>query len=227
MLDLKIEDKQILNQIPFFAGLGEDALSVLLGDAHIKTIEKDAHIFMQGDNANNFYVILSGWAKIVRYNENGGETVIALFSKGETIAEVALFGKKMYPASALAIEDLRLIQIPIASFKDKLYKHPEFCFHIMGTMSSHLHYMVQKLEKMGSHTAIQKLAEFIISIAKDKSGKQEVTLPMDKALIASKLGIQPETFSRTLKKLKSYGVISSKSSLIIEDINKLKEICNS
>ncbi|HEY9163336.1 MAG TPA: helix-turn-helix domain-containing protein, partial [Magnetovibrio sp.] len=50
------------------------------------------------------------------------------------------------------------------------------------------------------------------------------TLPMDKSLIAARLGMQPETFSRALAKLKSAGVENSGSDIVIQDVDQLRDI---
>ena len=53
-----------------------------------------------------------------------------------------------------------------------------------------------------------------------------VKLPYDKTLVASKLGMQPETFSRALSKLKKNTGIEVQGSIItIPDFKMLSDYC--
>lgn len=57
----------------------------------------------------------------------------------------------------------------------------------------------------------ERLADFLIDLANTDNSKASITLPIDKSLIAAELGMQPETFSRALVKLKSVGVKKHRS----------------
>jgi hypothetical protein len=47
---------------------------------------------------------------------------------------------------------------------------------------------------------------------------------MDKALIAGRLGMQPETLSRTFAKLREYGVQTKGAEMIIPDVAALRRL---
>jgi len=53
-----------------------------------------------------------------------------------------------------------------------------------------------------------------------------VRLPLDKALIAGRLGMQPETLSRSLAKLRRLGIESKGAEVSIPDVLALKRLSN-
>jgi CRP-like cAMP-binding protein len=61
-------------------------------------------------------------------------------------------------------------------------------------------------------------------MASEAEGPVELHLPIDKALIAARLGMQPETFSRALARLRSEGVESVGDRVRVGDIARLREL---
>jgi CRP-like cAMP-binding protein len=66
------------------------------------------------------------------------------------------------------------------------------------------------------------LADFLLSLSNSVNGTATITLPLDKSLIAARLGMQPETFSRALAKLKTVGVHSAGHDVVIKDLDALR-----
>ena len=56
-------------------------------------------------------------------------------------------------------------------------------------------------------------------------GNASFMLPVEKSLVARRLGIQPETFSRALAKLRPLGVEVQGAVVSISDIDALREFC--
>ena len=95
---------RFLNDLSFFKGLPEEDLEVFLDSATVKNYAKDTTLFLQGDDANRFFIIYHGWIKLYRNTEEGDEAVVALFTRGDVFGEAAIFGGAEYPFSAEAVE---------------------------------------------------------------------------------------------------------------------------
>ena len=65
---------------------------------------------------------------------------------------------------------------------------------------------MQQVEQLKAQSGVQRVAEFLASRATVDSGSCVITLPFDKVLIASRLGLKPESLSRVFAKLRSVGV---------------------
>jgi hypothetical protein len=69
----------------------------------------------------------------------------------------------------------------------------------------------------------QRIAGFLLDQVKNTSGPATVALPYEKSLIANRLGMQPESFSRALARLRGLGVTVERESVHIRDVGKLAE----
>ena len=72
--------------------------------------------------------------------------------------------------------------------------------------------------------ALQRVAEFLASLVPVDSGSCVIALPYDKALIAARLGLKPESLSRTFARLRSVGVVVQASHVAVRDAAKLRQI---
>jgi CRP-like cAMP-binding protein len=87
---------------------------------------------------------------------------------------------------------------------------------------------VRRSERLVTRTASQRVAMFLLAYAPDcaDKGVGTLTLPYNKLLIAGRLGMKPETFSRALSDLRRIGVMVSKSEVQIEDVGAVEHFAN-
>lgn len=181
-----------------------------------------------GDTAHSFFFIVKGWIKLYRISREGEETVINVFAPGETFAEAAVFGPmQRYPVNAQAIEDTTVLEIPRTFFVDKIREDSNFALSILGSISAHQRYLIQQIEQLTVKEAPQRLGAFLLRLCPpEKNTHVQISLPYDKSLIARRLNIQPETFSRALKKLEAQGITVKGKDILIQDIEKLAVYCD-
>ncbi len=203
---LSAAETRLVARMPLFAALPPPALTALLEGATVRQVAKGATLFLQDDPADAFFVVLEGWVLLHRIGEDGQEIVIAVFGPGESFAEAAIFGSRNYPVGAQAVEDVRLLAVPAARFVARLRETPDLALGIMAAMSRHLRYMVQQVEQLHSRSSAERLAAFICRLSRAESGADVVCLPLDKGLIAGRLGMRAETLSRGFAKLKREGM---------------------
>lgn len=215
------EDRLVLARVPLLRGLDEAARRDVTGDGAVKLYRRGATLFIQGDPAEAVFVILDGWIKLFRTTQEGAESVIAVFSRGESFAEAAIFDRSVYPVSAMAIEDSRLLLLPARPFIAKLERNSAYALAMLASMSSRLRRLVRQIEQLTVRSSTERLADFLLSLCDGASGSAMIRLPLEKALIAGRLGMQPETFSRALSKLRQHGVQCRGNEVTIKDIDAL------
>lgn len=213
-----------LRKCPMFSSLSEDHMCRLLQNSSVQRLTNGSMLFLQGQDADRFYVVLDGWAKLFRETLDGHESVIAIANKGESFAEAAIFERGKYPVSASMVTDGRLLIISAGPFIRKLREDPDIAMSIMAAMSRHLRLFVRKIEQLTIKSAVERLAEFLLRLTDKTEGRVEIRLPLDKALIARHLGMQPETFSRSLGKLRKHGVQTNRDLVTIDDIAAIKKL---
>jgi CRP-like cAMP-binding protein len=80
---------------------------------------------------------------------------------------------------------------------------------------------VEQIEQIKVRSAPQRIAEFIIHLAESQEGRVVVELPFEKLLIANRLGMKPESFSRALVRLRSQGVRVQRDLVEVADMARL------
>jgi len=91
---------------------------------------------------------------------------------------------------------------------------------LLTRLSERLNQRLEDIDNLATSSANHRVARFLMLRQKGTSGVVELDIP--KRLIASKLGIQPETLSRILHRLSDAGLISMHSRRIdILDQRKL------
>lgn len=219
---LEERDIAIVARVPLFARLEMSSLAALLADASMRRFSRNALLFVEGEPAGQFYVVLDGWVRLYRQTADGRESVIALFARGESFAEAAMFLDGTFPVSAAVVDEARLLVIPARSFRHALERDNALCFKMMASMAVHLRRLVGQVEQLTVRSSSERVAQFLLKLARDGAASAIVHLPYDKGLIAARLGMQPETLSRALAKLRPLGVETHGSRVAIHDVAALR-----
>jgi CRP-like cAMP-binding protein len=222
---LEHRDLAVISRVPLFAGLEASGLADLLTEAVVRRFSRNTLLFIEGEPAGQFYVVLDGWVRLYRQTTDGRESVIALLARGESFAEALMFLGGRFPVSAAVVEEARLLVIPAKSFRRALRHDSELCFKMMASMALHLRRLVGQVEQLTVRSSSERVAQFLLKLARDGAESAIVHLPYDKGLIAARLGMQPETLSRALAKLRPLGVETHGSRVTIRDIAALRRHC--
>ena len=220
---MTIDDWTILSRAPLFRAMGPDILRSLIGGRTARRYERGERIFQQDDPADAFYFICEGWVKLFREREDGGEIVVAIFTAGQTFAEAAMFLGGRYPASAETISPARVLRVEGAILRQAILKQPQLAFDMLAAASIHLKQLVEQIEQLKAQSAPQRIADFLLDQISAASGPADIALPYEKSLIANRLGMQPESFSRALARLRDVGVTVARDNVHIGNIEKLAE----
>lgn len=218
-------DLETVRQLPLFQGLAPDALRVLVRGAEVLACSKRTVIFEQGDPVTHFFGVLSGWVKLFRLRPDGSEVIIEVFGPGESFAEGAIGMPDGYPVSAELVEDGRLLAVPVADYVERLREDPELVVRTFTSLAVNLKRLVSRIETGSSLNSSQRVAAFLLHFCPPPTpgaGFVDVRLPYDKKLIANRLGMKPETFSRALASLRRHGVAVKGGNARIGDPARLR-----
>lgn len=216
------EDMETIARASVFSSVTPSDLRKLLLDSAVQEFPRGALLFIHRDPAIRFYVVLDGWVKVFRETIDGRETVLHVFGTGESFAEAAIFKPDGYPANAAACVDSRVLGIPTASFKRFMAENPLISESFMASMTEKLRLLTRQVEQLTARSATERLAGFLLGLCHDDAATAVVRLPLEKAVIAARLGMQPETFSRSIYKLQTVGVRIEGNSISIPDIYALR-----
>ena len=215
--DMEIAGRSILlNSAP------PDVAGQLLERSVPRTFDRGETIFLQGEPARHVFIVLSGWVKLYRISQSGGEAVVGVFTKGRSFGEAVAFRGDVYPVAAEAVTDARVLQVGANSVLDMMARRPEVCTAMLAATFQHLHALVMQVEQLKARTGAQRVAEFLLDLCPVEDGACAVVLPYEKSLIAGRLGMKPESLSRAFTRLKREGVKISQNHAAISDVARLR-----
>lgn len=218
-----------LRSIPFLQTFPQAVQDSFAQIVNIRQYPKDTLLFLQGDKAETLYILLEGWIKLFRETLDGQEPIIGLYSAGDVFGQVALFREGSYPFAAQAIEDVTVMQVPAVWVRQKIREGGEIALSMLHSVADYMGDLELQVEHASVMTAPQRVGCFLLRHSRHHTvGGSTVTLPCDKAIIASYLGIQRETFSRALKQLQGIGIVTQGKEVTITDTERLRDlVCNS
>ena len=190
----------------------------------ITKLDEGQMLFMQGDEVNYFFLVMSGNMKLFRVSQKGQEKVIEFVPAGGVFAEALMFmDRPHYPVSSQALSQTVVIGIHAGNFKDMLGDSVETCLLLLGDMSFRLRKLVHEIDTLTLHTGICRVASYLLQHSPVDQNSFE--LEVAKGVIAARLSVKPETFSRIVKSLREKGVLSIKGNRItIHDRAALMEL---
>ena len=216
-------DFGVLKKLALFSELPDNDVRSLLQHSVVRSYPGNTVFFLQGDPGEQFYILFDGWVKLFRETEGGHESVIQVIAKGESFAEAAIFDRSTFPVSASAVGDVRMMVVPAGPFLSRLKENGDLALNILGAMARRNRQLVHKLEQLTVKSSAERVAMFLMDLCKAKEGACEIRLPHDKSLVAARLGMQPETLSRSLAKLRNIGVETKAEKVLIGDVLTLKQ----
>jgi CRP/FNR family transcriptional regulator, dissimilatory nitrate respiration regulator len=213
---------QAVRQVPLFTGLEDETLVLLTHGALERHYRRGTLLFGEGEPADRFYVVLDGWVKLFRESPDGNECMVGLFTRGESFAEAAMFDRLGFPVNAAVAEDARLLIFTAEHFLTTLEQNHGLALNLLANLSGMLRYLVRQLDQLTNQPTYQRLAAFIVSLCPCDAQRATVCLPCDKLLIAGRLGMKPESFSRAMARLKEVGVSCERNCVQVEDVAALR-----
>ena len=217
-------DRALLESTSLFADLSPAVVQTCLADSRVQAYSRNTTLFSRGDAAKCFFIVLDGWIKLFRDTPDGAETVVSVFTRGQPFALAAAIQFGVYPANAEVVEHSRLLAVPAVNFVRHARENAVLAMNINAVMGDLMQSFVAQIERLTRLSATERVAEFLVSHCSAETGPVTLHLPHDKALIAARLGMEPETFSRCMAKLRAYGVESKGVDVRIADVQALHAI---
>ena len=170
-------------------------------------------LFQQGDTATRFYLVVKGHMKLFRLAPDGNEKVIELVDAGHTFAEALMFLEQpRYPVGAVALGDTEVISVDASDFAAILRDSIDLCMALLGDMSFRLRSLIREIDDLSLHSATCRVAAFILARAPDHQDNFDLDIP--KHVIASRISVKPETFSRIIKSIRSKNILEIRGSKV-------------
>jgi len=219
----------VFKRLPLFANLSDKEIARFADVTQFKRYKKGQYLYMEDEEAKCFYIICSGWLKLVHMTEAGDEVIIAMLTKDSITGESSIFEQGNFTSSAQVVEDAQILSLPIALLKEQVRVNGQLAINMLTSLTRYQREHEAQLEEYLLYTAPQRVGCFILALCplKEQVDGVIIDLPYDKTLIASSLGMKGPTFSRALNILRDEtGTRISGTQVTIKSIKRLIEFLN-
>ncbi|MBN8448237.1 MAG: Crp/Fnr family transcriptional regulator [Candidatus Accumulibacter sp.] len=219
-----INIEALLAHVPLFSGLETEEIARLARGSRELTASRGEILFHKGDMPTGFYLIVYGQVKLAFTSAQGGEKVVDILGQGQTFGEAVMFMDKPCMVYAQALADSLLLHIAKAAVVDELNADPRLGRKMIAGLSMRLHHLISDVESYSLCSGRQRIIGYLLrEIPTDGEKSITVTLPTSKGIIASRLNLTQEHFSRILHELSEKGLVVVEGRKIhIPDVGKLR-----
>ncbi len=206
-----IQTQAFLANLPLFNELAPAELDRLAAATTVLRVARGSTVFRKGDPCLGMHVVVYGQVKLSLVTPQGHEKVVELIGPGFSFGEALMFMGKPYIVTATALADSMILHVAHSAIEDELAREPGFARKMLAGLSRKLHALVGDLESVTLKSGLQRVVGYLLRV--DAAGDEidpapyTVALPVSKAIVASRLNLTPEHFSRILQQLTGAGLI--------------------
>ncbi len=206
--------------------LDQKELEALEGIVSVRQLSKGEILFLQGDPATGFYVLLSGSVRIYKSSPEGKEYTLHHIQASQMFAEAAVFRGTTFPANAEAMAESMVGFFPKDRFVRLIADSPQISLKMISALSGFVREFNQQIEDLSLKEVPARLASHLLR-ASIQAKSDQVTLDITKTELARSLGTISETLSRNLKKLGDLGLVRVDGKIItILDLQRLRALAD-
>lgn len=208
----------LLSALPLFRDASPAHIAELALAARRVELRKGDRVYDTGGDAQGLYAVAFGLLKLTFGQSNGHTKVLRLVSAGETFGEPAVFFPHPYPVTAEALSDCLVLFLSAQAVTHIVESDRAALRAMLGTLSRRIFEMVEDLQSHTAKNGLQRVAAYLCSLAglegavinggQVRTEPVSVRLPTRKSVVASRLGVTKETFSRILHELTDAGLIA-------------------
>ncbi|MBL8666813.1 MAG: cyclic nucleotide-binding domain-containing protein [Rhodospirillales bacterium] len=212
---------------PLLSGLEEADLVAVLEGATARFFQTETWLFGAGDPADRLFIVVNGAVRLFILKPDGEETIIEVVGADASFAEAAIFSPATFPVNAVAMAGTRLVGIAASSVLRALRDNSAIGLRMLTSLGRWEARLMTELRRLKALPPAQRLAWYLLGLTTTTHGAIKVLLPFRKSVIASRIGMTPESFSRALVRLRRLGIESRGQLVEIGDVAALREFCRS
>ena len=216
---------RFLENLPLFKDLNGGALVRIARGAAESRLSEGTVIFRQGDPPGGLYLVIDGLVKLSLQTVRGDEKVIELVGRGESFGAVPLLLGDRYALTAETITESLLLPLNRSAVLEEIERNPEFSSRMLRDVCRRLQARTRDFENCVLLSGAQRVSKFLLGqIPNGANGKNiAVMLPAKKGIIASRLNLTHEHFSRVLHEIQAAGLIEVRGREIrMRDVSRLR-----
>ena len=200
----------LIRQVDIFTDLGPQALQLLVSRSRVLNFRKNSILMCEGETGESMYIIESGSVKIFITDEQGGELTLFVEGPGSYIGEISLLDDEPRTASAITLDNTRVLVISKAVFFECIALDPEIAFRIIRVLTQRLRKATDDIRNFALKNVYQRLALKLIELSVEQDGIRCLQRKYSQQELANMIGASREMVGKILSELDKGGYTGTK-----------------
>lgn len=199
-----------LRNLPLFRELDLPQLDAIGAATTELRVAAGTALFRRGDPCDGMHLIVLGRVKLALLAPAGAEKVVEILGPGQSFGESVMFMGRPHTLYAEALAESLLLHIGKNAILEAVARNPEFARRMLDELSQRLCRLVVDIEAYTLKSATERVTGYLLAALDDHAASgqaADVLLAASKSVLASRLNITREHFSRILHELSQAGLI--------------------
>lgn len=213
-----------LQRVRHFTNMPIDDILTIIKSGSFINYQKYKVIFEEGEISAGLYVIIMGVVNLTKLNSEGKVGILNTLEAVTMFNEVAALDGEGNPVTAIAHTNVRLWHLETEKFQQLVREHPQLGISLLGILARRNRLMISHYGDLSFRSVQSRMAKYILALSENG------TVVIDRrqnsiGLIAAHIITTPEAVSRTLRAIKSIGIISaSRTEIKVLKLRDLQEM---
>jgi CRP-like cAMP-binding protein len=179
-------------------------------------------VYDEGWEGDALFVIQAGQVEIIR-NAGGGQRVISRHGPGDFFGEMGVLLGRARTGRAVAISDLRLLQLDARTFEAMCVEQPEIAIRVIQRLAARTIHLEQRLAAVGADDLLRPVVRTLVHRAESGTGGARVELTLRK--LADEAGVSLAEAHRALGQLMDQRLVRLVDDVLwISDLDALSAV---
>ena len=152
-------DKEVLKNVPLFALLDDDELSVLAAQVELKKFAARQRIYKMGDPPGPAYVMISGKVRLTTIDEDQQEVVVDEPEHGAVFGFASMLDQTAHQTTAMAEEETVCVDVDRNDITTLIQRKPLAGLDMMTVLSRQFHASQQLIRLRAMRNANEVIEE--------------------------------------------------------------------
>mgnify|MGYP001760859818 FL=1 len=210
-----------LAELAIFSSLTPEQLGIIAEGMTRVALEPGQNLFLQGDAAARFFLLIDGRLKVTQLTEDGQQFIVRIVHPGELCGFGPAIGRTIFPGSAEAIVPSTLLAWPRARWEPMIAAAPALAVSAIQAVGRELDEAHARLREMSTEDAGRRIAHLLLRLARQAKpgpGPVEIPFPITRQDIADMSGNTLHTASRIMAAWEAEGILlRARRKVIIAD----------
>lgn len=173
--------------------------------SEVHAIGASVQLFDVGDMPEHLHVVVDG--RVELFTRNGSlTTTMAILRPVRSFILAAAYTDQPYLMAARTLSASRILAVPARLVREAIDRDPALARSALNELSAGFRYFVRALTDMKLRQSTERLANYLLRESAERNDATWFEIPIEKRMLASLLGMTPESLSRAFASLARYGV---------------------